>query len=68
VGGKHDQSPEGTISGASVGCGAGPSKYLDGTRTPAQVHEAVTADVHRAAQLINTGLSSLTALAPELGQ
>jgi AcrR family transcriptional regulator len=38
------------------------SKYLDGTRTPAQVHQAVTADVHRAAQLINTGLSSLTAL------
>jgi AcrR family transcriptional regulator len=44
------------------------SKYLDGTRTPAQVHEAVTADVHRAARLINTGLSSLTALALELGQ
>jgi AcrR family transcriptional regulator len=37
------------------------SKYLDGSRTPAQVHQAVTADVHRAAQLINTGLSSLTA-------
>jgi AcrR family transcriptional regulator len=36
-------------------------KYLDGTRTPAQVHQAVTADVHRAAQLINTGLSSFTA-------
>jgi AcrR family transcriptional regulator len=33
-------------------------KYMDGTRTPAQVHEAVTADVHRAAQLIDTGLSS----------
>jgi AcrR family transcriptional regulator len=31
-------------------------KYLDGTRTPAQVHEAVTADVHRAARLIDTGL------------
>jgi AcrR family transcriptional regulator len=36
----------------------GLSKYLDGTRTPAQVHKAVTADVHRAAQLIDTGLSS----------
>jgi AcrR family transcriptional regulator len=39
----------------------GLSRYLDGTRTPAQVHQAVTADVRRAAQLINTGLSSLTA-------
>ena len=37
------------------------SKYLDGTRTPAQVHQAVTADVHRAARLIDTGLASLTA-------
>ncbi len=34
------------------------SKYLDGIRTPAQVHEAVTADVNRAAQLIDTGLRS----------
>ncbi len=33
-------------------------KYLDGTRTPAQVHQAVTANVHRAARLIDTGLSS----------
>jgi AcrR family transcriptional regulator len=40
------------------------SRYLDGTRTPAQVHQAVTADVRRAAQLINTGLNSLTATAP----
>jgi AcrR family transcriptional regulator len=37
------------------------SKYLDGTRTPAQVHQAVTADVRRAAELINAGLSSLPA-------
>jgi AcrR family transcriptional regulator len=36
-------------------------KYLDGTRTPAQVHRAVTADVHRAAQLIDAGLSSFAA-------
>ena len=35
------------------------SKYLDGTRTPAQVHQAVTADVRRAARLIDAGLSSL---------
>jgi AcrR family transcriptional regulator len=34
------------------------SKNLDGASTPAQVHEAVTADVHQAAQLIDTGLSS----------
>jgi AcrR family transcriptional regulator len=33
-------------------------RYLDGTRTAAQVHQAVSADVERAAQLINTGLSS----------
>jgi AcrR family transcriptional regulator len=31
--------------------------YLDGTRTPAQVREAVTADVRSAARLIDTGLS-----------
>jgi AcrR family transcriptional regulator len=35
-------------------------KHLGGTRPPAQVHAAVTADVHRAAQLIATGLSSLS--------
>jgi AcrR family transcriptional regulator len=40
------------------------SKYLDGTRTPAQVHQAVTADVRRAAQLIDTGLSSFAAAVP----
>jgi hypothetical protein len=34
------------------------SKYLDGTRTPTQVHQAVTADVRRAARLIDTGLGS----------
>ena len=37
------------------------SKYLDGTRTPTQVHQAVTADVQRAAHLINAGLSSFAA-------
>ncbi len=37
------------------------SRYLDGTRTPAQVHQAVTADVRRAAQLIETGLNSFGA-------
>jgi AcrR family transcriptional regulator len=35
------------------------SKYLDGTRTAAEVHAAVTTDVHRAAHLIDTGLASL---------
>jgi AcrR family transcriptional regulator len=34
-------------------------KYLDGTRTAAQVHQAVTDDVHRAARLIDNGLASL---------
>jgi AcrR family transcriptional regulator len=38
------------------------SRYLDGTRTPAQVHQAVTADVRRAARLISTGLNSFPAL------
>jgi AcrR family transcriptional regulator len=40
------------------------SKHLDGTRTTAQVNQAVTADVRRAARLIDTGLSSLTACMP----
>jgi AcrR family transcriptional regulator len=35
-------------------------KYLDGIRTAAQVHQAVTADVRRAAHLISTGLNSFT--------
>jgi hypothetical protein len=34
------------------------TKYLDGARTPGQVHQAVTADVRRAARLIDTGLRS----------
>jgi AcrR family transcriptional regulator len=36
------------------------SKYLDGTRTAAQVHQAVTADVRRAARLIGSGIDSLS--------
>jgi AcrR family transcriptional regulator len=32
--------------------------YLDGSRTPTEVHDAVTADLHRAARLINSGLAS----------
>jgi len=39
------------------------TKYLDGTRTPAQVRQAVTADVRRAARLVDTGLSSHPAFA-----
>jgi AcrR family transcriptional regulator len=38
------------------------SKYMDGTRTPAQVHQAVSAEVDRAAQFIETGLRSLPSL------
>ena len=34
------------------------SKHLDGTRTAAQVHQAVTADVLRAARLIRAGLDA----------
>jgi hypothetical protein len=40
------------------------SKYLDGTRTPAQVHQAVTAEVHRAARLIDAGLNSFAGSRP----
>jgi len=36
-------------------------KYLDGTRTPGQLHQSVSADVHRAARLIDAGLSSFPA-------
>jgi AcrR family transcriptional regulator len=35
------------------------SRYLDGTRTPAQVRRAVTAEVRRAARLIDAGLGTL---------
>jgi AcrR family transcriptional regulator len=40
------------------------SKYLDGTRSPARVHQAVTADVRRAAELVASGLNSFPAFAP----
>jgi AcrR family transcriptional regulator len=43
------------------------SKYLDGTRTPAQVHQAVTAEVRRAAHLIDAGLRSLPSLTRDTG-
>jgi AcrR family transcriptional regulator len=43
------------------------SKYLDGTRTPAQVHQAVSAEVNRAAHLIDTGLRSLPSLTRDTG-
>jgi AcrR family transcriptional regulator len=33
-------------------------RHLDGTKTPAELHRAVSADVHRAARLIGTGLNS----------
>jgi AcrR family transcriptional regulator len=39
-------------------------RYLDGTRTPAQVHQAVTAHVRRAACLISAGLDSFPARTP----
>ncbi|MET8133084.1 TetR family transcriptional regulator [Streptomyces sp. NPDC005251] len=37
-------------------------KHLDGVRSPEQVHEAVTADVRRAATLIDTGLAAFETL------
>jgi AcrR family transcriptional regulator len=36
-------------------------RHLDGSRTPAQVHDAVAADVRRAARLIAPGLNALPA-------
>ena len=42
------------------------ARYLDGTRTPVQLHQAVSADVHRAARLIDTGLSSFPVFGPQL--
>ncbi|MGY4744250.1 TetR/AcrR family transcriptional regulator [Streptomyces sp. ATMOS53] len=39
-------------------------KHLDGARTPTQIHEAVTADVRRAAKVIDTGLTSFEGAAP----
>ncbi len=39
-------------------------RYLDGTCTPAEVLQAVTGDVHRAARLISIGLDSFPALTP----
>jgi len=38
------------------------SRYLDGTRTPAQVHQAVSADVNCAARVIDSGLRSFASL------
>jgi len=35
------------------------TRHLDGTRTPAQIHRAVSDDVARAARIIETGLASL---------
>jgi AcrR family transcriptional regulator len=43
------------------------SKYLDGTRTPVQVHQAVTAEVNRAAQLIDAGLRSFPSVTRDPG-
>jgi hypothetical protein len=37
-------------------------KYLDGGRTPAQVHDAVAADVRRAARVIELGLNGFYTL------
>jgi AcrR family transcriptional regulator len=43
------------------------SKYLDGTRPPAQVHQAVSAEVNRAAQVIDSGLRSFASLTRDTG-
>ena len=39
-------------------------KLLDGARTPTQIHKAVTADVRRAARLLDTGPTSCEGIAP----
>ena len=43
-------------------------KHLDGSPAPAQIHELVTADVRRAARLIETGLRSFAPAPPADGQ
>jgi len=43
------------------------SKYLDGSRTPAQVHQAVSAEVSRAAQVIEHGLRSFASVTRDTG-
>ena len=43
------------------------SRYLDGTRTPAQVHQAVSADVNRAARVIDSGLRSFAFVTRDTG-
>jgi AcrR family transcriptional regulator len=43
------------------------SRYLDGTRSPAQVHQAVNAEVKRAAQLIDSGLRSFASRSRNAG-
>ncbi|HEY3708948.1 MAG TPA: TetR family transcriptional regulator [Amycolatopsis sp.] len=40
---------------------SGWARYADGVRTPAQIRDAVTADVRKAARLLDGGLSLLTA-------
>jgi hypothetical protein len=42
-------------------------QHLDGTRAPAQIHDLVTADVRRAARLIDSGLRSFATSAPPTG-
>jgi AcrR family transcriptional regulator len=42
-------------------------QHLDGNPVPARIHELVTADVRRAARLIDTGLRSFAAPAPSAG-
>jgi len=67
--GGHEDAAGAGEAGVVVGeAGAPPlSKYLDGTRTPAQVHQAVSAEVNRAAKVINTGLRSLASLTGDTG-
>jgi AcrR family transcriptional regulator len=43
-------------------------KHLDGARLPGRVRELVTADVRRAARLLDAGLSSFASLAPSAGR
>ena len=43
-------------------------KHLDGSLAPARIHELVTADVRRAARLIEAGLRSFAPAPPADGQ
>ena len=62
------RSPRPPCSGCGGSSFQALGRYLDGPKTPAELHRAVSADVHRAARLIGTGLNSSAFTAGTGGQ